>query len=529
MSRIRIPRTDFDVFPVGLGAATLGIANDEADAKALLDRFVEHGGNLIDTARVYSDWVPGELHRSERVLGDWLSERKLRDQVLVATKGGHPYPLGSRLSRLSPGQLEEDVNGSLKSLRVERIDLYWLHRDDPALPVGPIMDCLHRFQTEGKIRFYAASNWSPRRIRTANAHAQEYGYDSCLTFRTGCCRNPIRLSRANGPPGDHLRLFFSSRFFRCSPRMRGNFPASIFPGGTAFQPTEASGKIIAVFEAACTRNFSDSAGAGVFTQVFCGTVNATADQVIGRAQFHGTPEFPVECAFGHACLPGKIGHFEGTVKISVEPSKKPGDGGKCRWRPFGFPRFATHEHGNDQGQIRLCDEGASRCIARGLFLQAGNPLFHSTQLFGRKPQPTRDVRIAPASGCRIEQRVVARQPAKFPADAKDHVFADQDVDQVEMGGFRIAMRPATVDHKHVACFHTVAEAAGHMNTAPGEDDDNFKELMAVRRHGWLVQLPINPHAPGALKKDFATEASEHHGGKIKNSGEKFKDDSERIG
>lgn len=210
MSRIRIPRTDLDVFPVGLGAATLGTANDEADAKALLDRFVEHGGNLIDTARVYSDWVPGELHRSERVLGDWLSERKLRGQVLVATKGGHPYPLGSRLSRLSPGQLEEDLNGSLKSLRVERIDLYWLHRDDPALPVGPIMDCLHRFQTEGKIRFYAASNWSPGRIRTANAHAQEHGYDGFVASQVGWNLGVFHRL----PGGDPTMLFFSSEFMR---------------------------------------------------------------------------------------------------------------------------------------------------------------------------------------------------------------------------------------------------------------------------------------------------------------------------
>ena len=210
MSRIKIPNTDLDVFPIALGVATIGVQGSEADGKALLDRFTERGGNLIDTARVYSDWVPGEMHRSERILGDWLAERKIRDQVLVVTKGGHPYPLGSSRSRLSSQELEEDLNGSLKSLRIETIDLYWLHRDDPALPVGPIMDCLHRFQTEGKIRFYAASNWSPDRIREANAYAKERGY-------TGFVASQVEWNLGvfhRLPGSDSTMLGFSSEFLR---------------------------------------------------------------------------------------------------------------------------------------------------------------------------------------------------------------------------------------------------------------------------------------------------------------------------
>jgi aryl-alcohol dehydrogenase-like predicted oxidoreductase len=210
MPRIKIPNTNLEIFSVALGVATIGVQSSEAEGKALLDRFVERGGNLIDTARVYSDWVPGELHRSERILGDWLAERKIRDQVLVATKGGHPYPIGSSISRLSPQELEEDLNGSLKSLRIEMIDLYWLHRDDPALPVGPIMDCLHRFQTEGKIRFYAASNWSTDRIREANSYAKERGY-------TGFVASQVEwnLGVFHRLPGlDSTMLGFSSGFLR---------------------------------------------------------------------------------------------------------------------------------------------------------------------------------------------------------------------------------------------------------------------------------------------------------------------------
>jgi aryl-alcohol dehydrogenase-like predicted oxidoreductase len=90
------------------------------------------------------------------------------------------------------------------------IDLYWLHRDDPALPVGPIMDCLHRFQTEGKIRFYAASNWTPERIREANAYAKERGYAGFVASQVEW--NLGVFHRIPGP--DSTMLGFSSGFLR---------------------------------------------------------------------------------------------------------------------------------------------------------------------------------------------------------------------------------------------------------------------------------------------------------------------------
>lgn len=210
MQRICIPNTDLVAGTLALGIAGIGIENTEAEDKTLLNRFVEQGGNLIDTARVYSDWVPGEMHRSERILGDWLAERKIRDQVLVATKGGHPYPLSSRQPRLSSGQLEEDLTGSLKSLRIETIDLYWLHRDDPSLPVGPVMDCLHRFQQDGRIRFYAASNWSPERIAKANDYARECGYTGFVASQVEW--NPGVFHRR--PSADPAMLGFSAGFLR---------------------------------------------------------------------------------------------------------------------------------------------------------------------------------------------------------------------------------------------------------------------------------------------------------------------------
>lgn len=210
MKPVRLPNTDVDVFPLGLGVASLGARAGEAEGKCLLDRFVARGGNLIDTARVYSDWVPGELHRSERILGDWLAERKPRDRVVVCTKGGHPQPLQSRQPRLAHEQLREDLCGSLQSLRVERVDLYWLHRDDPALPVASVVESLHAFQQEGLIRFYGASNWAPERIAVANAYAREHGYTGFVASQVEW--NPGTFYRR--PGGDSTLLGFSARFLR---------------------------------------------------------------------------------------------------------------------------------------------------------------------------------------------------------------------------------------------------------------------------------------------------------------------------
>src|SRR4051812_20381644 len=90
MSPEKLPGTDLGVSPLCLGGVGFGNTMDAAASFALLDRFVALGGNFVDTARIYSDWVPGEKHRSERVLGDWLAARRSRDRMIVATKGAHP-------------------------------------------------------------------------------------------------------------------------------------------------------------------------------------------------------------------------------------------------------------------------------------------------------------------------------------------------------------------------------------------------------------------------------------------------------
>ena len=91
MQQLTLPGTALFVSPLCLGGVPFGLTLSESATFALLDRFVELGGNFIDTARIYSDWQPGELRRSERVLGDWLQARPDRHRLVIATKGAHPF------------------------------------------------------------------------------------------------------------------------------------------------------------------------------------------------------------------------------------------------------------------------------------------------------------------------------------------------------------------------------------------------------------------------------------------------------
>ena len=169
-----IPNTSLAVFPICLGAASLGTESNRSDAFALLDAYTAAGGNFIDTARVYSDWIPGERQRSEKIIGEWISTRNNRTHIVLATKGAHP-DLTHPIPRVTPADIDADLTESLRHLRTEYIDLYWLHRDDPIQPVGPILDTLERHRRAGRIRAYGCSNWSAARITAAAQYATAAG------------------------------------------------------------------------------------------------------------------------------------------------------------------------------------------------------------------------------------------------------------------------------------------------------------------------------------------------------------------
>lgn len=178
-NRLIIPDTDLSVYPIGLGTASAGLGWDNEDADRVFDTYMDFGGNLFDTAHVYSDWVAGEKARSERVIGDWLKRSGKRNKIVLMTKGGHPDispDAGPWKSRMSRADMRADLEGSLRQLRVDCIDLYFYHRDDRTQSVEEEIETMEEFVREGKIRYYACSNWDADRMIRAQEYSREKGY-----------------------------------------------------------------------------------------------------------------------------------------------------------------------------------------------------------------------------------------------------------------------------------------------------------------------------------------------------------------
>lgn len=182
MEKIKIPGTELVISPIGMGCVNAGLKWDGRDADYIFDAFLEMGGNLYDTARVYSDWVPNETGRSERVLGEWIERSKKRNKAVLITKGGHPLMTGPapdlHKNRMSRGDMVHDLELSLKALHTDYIDLYFYHRDDETIPVEELMDTMEQFVKQGKVRYYGCSNWSTGRMKEADAYCKKKGYRS---------------------------------------------------------------------------------------------------------------------------------------------------------------------------------------------------------------------------------------------------------------------------------------------------------------------------------------------------------------
>ena len=166
--------TDLIVSKLCMGTVNFGTMLTQDQAHAHLDRFMEHGGNFLDTAHVYSNWIPGETSCSEKIIGRWLKHQNRHD-VILCTKGGHFDFAQPEVSRVTPEMIRIDLAESLDHLQTDYIDLYMLHRDNPDLPVSEIMDCLSEFVQDGRVRYLACSNWTAARTAEANAYAQRMG------------------------------------------------------------------------------------------------------------------------------------------------------------------------------------------------------------------------------------------------------------------------------------------------------------------------------------------------------------------
>ena len=180
MKKITIKNTDLELSPMGMGCVNAGIKWDGEDAFRIFDAFLDMGGTVYDTARVYADWIPSEIGRSERVLGQWLRESGKRHDIILVSKGGHPDMTPAvpdmHASRMSAENMRHDLELSLRTLGTDYIDIYFYHRDNETIPAGELIEIMEEFRKEGKIRYYACSNWSTARMREADAYAASKGY-----------------------------------------------------------------------------------------------------------------------------------------------------------------------------------------------------------------------------------------------------------------------------------------------------------------------------------------------------------------
>lgn len=171
---IAIPRTSLEVFPICLGTCDIGSMIDEQTSMQLLDSYVEGGGNFLDSAAVYANWLPIEPSISEKTIGKWMKARGNRDNLIVATKGAHPNLTTMHIPRVSRREIESDLHDSLRHLKTDRIDLYWLHRDDANRPAAEILEVLNDCVGAGKIRYFGCSNWTLSRLEAAQQYADEH-------------------------------------------------------------------------------------------------------------------------------------------------------------------------------------------------------------------------------------------------------------------------------------------------------------------------------------------------------------------
>jgi aryl-alcohol dehydrogenase-like predicted oxidoreductase len=173
MDKRPLGRSGLHAAPLALGGNVFGWTADEATSFAILDRFVERGFNLIDTANTYSTWVPGHVGgESEAIIGKWLRKSGKRDQVLIATKVGMKIVGEEGLKR---SQIEKHVEASLKRLQTDRIDLYQTHKDDPDTPVEETLEALGRLVKAGKVRAVGASQYKPDRLRESLEASKRLG------------------------------------------------------------------------------------------------------------------------------------------------------------------------------------------------------------------------------------------------------------------------------------------------------------------------------------------------------------------
>ena len=159
---ITLPKTDLKVHPLCLGGNVFGFSANVTNSEVVLDYYFDNGGNFIDTADMYSQWAPGHVGgESETIIGNWMKRRGNRKEMVIATKVAK---LDTRPG-LKPANIRAACDESLRRLQTDYIDVYYAHQDDPDTPIEETIAAFDSLIKSGKVRYIAASNFTPERLQ----------------------------------------------------------------------------------------------------------------------------------------------------------------------------------------------------------------------------------------------------------------------------------------------------------------------------------------------------------------------------
>lgn len=183
MEKRILGKTDLNIAPIVFGGNVFGWTIDEKKSFEILDQFIESGFNFIDTADVYSRWVPGNKGgESETIIGNWLKQQNKRHDVIIATKVGSDMGQGKSLRK---DYIINEVEHSLSRLQTDYIDLYFSHFDDEVTPVEETLSAYETLIKAGKIRWIGASNFSAERLKESLVYSTENNLPRYEVYQPG--------------------------------------------------------------------------------------------------------------------------------------------------------------------------------------------------------------------------------------------------------------------------------------------------------------------------------------------------------
>ena len=174
---INLANTDLTVYPLCLGGNVFGYSADKQNSETVLSFYADNGGNFIDTADMYSQWAPGHIGgESETIIGDWMAKRGNRQKMIIATKVSK---LDTRPG-LKAANIKAACDESLKRLKSDYIDLYYAHQDDLDTPIEESLGAFDELIKAGKVRYIAASNFTPERLQESLNISKANGLSSYI-------------------------------------------------------------------------------------------------------------------------------------------------------------------------------------------------------------------------------------------------------------------------------------------------------------------------------------------------------------